>query len=240
MSGMDSNITSLFNSLGSNSSNSGVSGSIDLASYAAIKNGSFGKLAKAYYSGDTKSAASTASSVSSSKASEKASSKKDVDTTGLTQMKKDSDDLKASAEALNSEDLWKKTDGKEDMSKIAGAVKSFADSYNKVVDQSSKVNSKEISQDMKFMTGMTDTFTKVLGKIGVSVGTDGKLSVDEDALKKADVSTVKSLFSGNATYGSQIADKANGISRDTQISTSIYGNDATVSSSLSSIYNQFV
>ena len=241
MSDLNSNISTLFNSLGGSSSNS-VSMGVDLANYAAIKNGSFGKLAKAYYGGGVKSADETkSSSVSSSKTTEKSSSaKKDVDTTGLTQMKKDAESLKTSAEALSKDDLWKKTDGKEDMTKIAGAVKDFANSYNKVIDQAGKVNSKEVAQDMKFMTGMTGTFTKILDKIGVSVGEDGKLSIDEDKLKKADVATVKSIFNGNGTYGSQIAEKANGISKDTEISTSIYGNDATTSSALSSLYNQFV
>lgn len=242
MNGLNSNVTTLFNSLGGGSSNSGSAGSIDLASYAAIKNGSYAKLAKAYYSeGTQKSGTSAASSANSSKGSEKTSSaNKDVDTTGLTQMRKDADSLKTAAEAFDKADLWKKTDGKEDMSAIAGAVKDFANSYNKVIDQASKVNSKEVSQDMKFMTGMTDTFSKILNKIGVSVGDDGKLSVDEEALKKADVATVKSIFSGNMTYGDQIAEKASNISKDTQISTSIYGNDASVTSAVSSLYNQFV
>ena len=98
----------------------------------------------------------------------------------------------------------------------------------------------EIGQDMKFMTGMTDTFNKILSKIGITVGDNGKMSVDEEALKKADVATVKTLFDGHGTYGSQIAEKASSISKDTEMSTSIYGSNATASSALSSLYNQFV
>ena len=242
MSGFNSNISSLFNSL--NANNSTVSGSIDLANYAAIKNGSYGKLVKAYYSSDSaQSTDNTTGSVKSStdtSAAKKAAVREDVDKTGLTTLTKNANELKTSAEALSKEDLWKTSDGKTDMTKVAGAVKDFANSYNKVVDQASKVSSKEVAQDMKFMAGMTDTFTKVLGKAGITVGDDGKLSVDEEALKKADVSTVKSLFNGNGTYGSQIADKANSISKDAQMSTSLYSNDASVSSALSSVYNQFI
>jgi len=242
MSGLNSNISALFNSLGGGNSGSGTTGSIDLANYAAIKNGSFGKLAKAYYGeGPKVSDAPKATTTNTAKNAEKVSAvKKSADTTGLTQMKKDADELKTSAEALSNADLWKETNGKADTAKIAGAVKDFANSYNKVIDQASKVNSKEVSQDVKFMTGMTDTFGKILSKIGVSVESDGKLSVDEEALKKADTATVKSIFNGNGTYGSQIAEKANNISRDTEMSTSIYGNDATAQGALSSLYNQFV
>ena len=90
------------------------------------------------------------------------------------------------------------------------------------------------------MTGMTDTFSKVLGKIGISVGEDGKLSVDDEKLKKADTATLKTLFDGFGTYGSQIADKAGSIYRDADMSSTIYGSNATTSSALSSVYNQFI
>ena len=239
---LDSGVSALFNSLNSGNSNSGSVGSIDLASYAAIKNGSYGKLVKSYYAETSGKTGEVKSSSATSKSqTEKTSAiKKDVDTTGLTQMKKDADKLKASAEALGKEDLWKATDGKVDTKAIVSAVKDFANDYNKVIDQASKVNSKEIANDTKFMTGMTDTFTKILGKIGITVGTDGKMSVDEEALGKADVATAKSLFTGNATYGSQIADKAGAISKDTELSTGIYNQEATVSSALSSLYNQLI
>ena len=241
MSGINSNISSLLGSLGSNNqTGSGSLGSLDLANYAAIKNGSYGKLVKAYYSDSDKSTESAAKATSNSTSAKKAAVKEEVDKTGLTTLKKDANELKSSAEALAKDDLWKTTDGKTDMTKVASAVKDFANNYNKVIDQASKVSSKEVAQDLKFMTGMTDTFSKVLGKIGITVGEDGKMSVDEDALKKADVATAKSLFNGNATYGSQIADKANNISKDADMSTSVYGSDASVSSALSSVYNQFI
>ncbi len=233
-------ITSMLGTTGSNNS----SGTFNFADYAAIKNGSYGKLVKSYYQGTTKDiqaqkVASTYNKTNPANTSKKAEVA-DTDKTGLTQMRKDADQLKASTEALAKDDLWKKTDGKEDTAAVVSAVKSFANDYNKVIDQAGKVNSKEISQDTKFMTGMTDTFSKVLGKIGVSVGEDGKLSVDEEALKKADSATVKSLFAGNGTYGSQIADKAASIAKDTDMNSSIYGSDATTSSALSSVFNQFI
>jgi hypothetical protein len=231
-------ITSMLGNSNTNSNNS--LGSFSFTDYAAIKNGSYGKLVKSYYSGTDKAnyEAKAASAKSSDSAKTKAST--EVDKTGLTQIKKDADELRASAEALNKDDLWKAADGKADTAKISRAVKDFADKYNKVIDQSSKISSKEVSQDVKFMTGMTDTFSKVLGKIGISVGEDGKLSVDDDKLKNADKATVKSLFDGSGTYGSQIADKAGSIYRDADMSSAIYGSNATTTSALSSVYNQFI
>ena len=46
-------ITSMLGSSGSNSNN--AASSFDFTNYAAIKNGSYGKLVKSYYSGTTKS-----------------------------------------------------------------------------------------------------------------------------------------------------------------------------------------
>ena len=227
--------------LGSSDSGSGNSmGSFDFANYAAIKNGSYGKLVKSYYAGTTKEV--EAQKAQSSKASNttKKTETSEVDKTGLTQIKKDADQLKASAEALSKDDLWKKTDGKLDTEKITGAVKDFAANYNKVIDQASKVNSKEIAQDVKNMTGMTQTFSKVLDRIGVKVGDDGKMTVDEDALKKADTSIINSLFKGSGTYGSQIADKANSVYRDADMGSSIYDGNASTTSALTSVYNQFI
>lgn len=233
-------ITSMLGSTGSNSNSGNSMGSFDFANYAAIKNGSYGKLVKSYYAGTDKAVNDEKAAATKAASSTKTKAKEEVDKTGLTQIKKAADQLKTSVEDLGKEDLWKKTEGKVDTDKLLTAVKGFADNYNKVIDQASKVSSKEISQDVKFMTGMTDTFNKVLAKAGINVGDDGKLSVNEEAFKKADEATLKSLFSGNGTYGSQIADKANSIVRDADLGTSIYGSNAETSSALSSLYNQLI
>ena len=226
-----------------NNQNSGSSiGGFDFANYAAIKNGSYGKLVKSYYAGTNKSVEEEKISSLNAKtnASKTQALKEDANKTEATRIKKDADELRTSVEALDKDDLWNKTDGKLDMNKVTSAVKSFADNYNKVIDQASKVSSKEVSQDVTFMTQMTINFGKVLGRVGINIGEDGKLSVDEDKLKKADEATLKSLFDGNGTYGSQIADKANNIIRDADLSSAIYSSDATTSSALSSLYNQLV
>ncbi len=227
---------------GSNNQNSGSSvGGFDFANYAAIKNGSYGKLVKSYYGGTTKSVDEAKIASLNTKNSEKSKKlKEEADNTEATRIKKDADQLKASAEALDNDELWKKTDGKLDMTKITSAVKSFADNYNKVIDQAGKVSSKEVSQDATNMVQLSINYGKILGRVGINISEDGKLSVDEDKLKKADEATLKSLFDGFGTYGSQIADKASSINRDADLSSAIYGSDATTSSALSSLYNQLI
>ena len=103
---------------------SSAGGAINLADYAAIKNGSYGKLLKAYYAKqDAEQAATSGDSVQKS-----------------TLMKTGADALKKSADALNNDELWEKkkikkkdeTTGEEievedyDWDSITKAVKSFS------------------------------------------------------------------------------------------------------------------
>ena len=118
-------------------------GSFNFGDYNQIKNGSYKKLVKSYYSEQTKDASSK------DKTTNKTKPDKMKDTTGLSQMKKEADGLKSAVDAFNSEDLWKETDGKADMNKIADAVKNFAKEYNDVIDQAGKVNSTNLCQRLR-------------------------------------------------------------------------------------------
>ncbi len=228
---------------GSNGNSGSSTGGFDFANYAAIKNGSYGKLVKSYYGGTTKSVEEAKTASLNSKKTDNAKAKLKEETAGseAALIKKDADELKASAQALDSDDLWKKTDGKLDMTKVTSAVKSFADDYNKVIDRAGKSSSKEVTQDATNMVQLGITFGKLLTRVGLNIGEDGKFTVNEDKLKKADEATLKSLFDGFGSYGSQIADKAGSIIRDADRSSAIYGSDATTTSSaLSGLYNQLI
>lgn len=231
MRGFNFNISTLFGNMGSNSS----LGSFDFKQYASIKSGSYGKLLKSYYAEQKKNPGEEKPKT------DRTNKKTSVeDTTGLSQMKKESDGLKSAVESLGKDELWKQSEGEYDREKITSAVKSFVNEYNDVVKQSSKVNSKDVTQSMHYMTNMTSTMSKALSKVGINVGTDGKMSVDEDALNKANVSSIKSLFTGPASYGSQIVDKAGEISKAALMNSSIYSSNGALSSSLDNMFNKWI
>ena len=74
-----------------------TSGSFSLSDYAAIKNGNYGKLLKAYYAKqDAEKAASGGETVQKA-----------------TMMKTGADALKKSADALNNDELWEKKKNKK-------------------------------------------------------------------------------------------------------------------------------
>lgn len=96
-----------------------------------------------------------------------------------------------------------------DSKKIVDAVKKFANDYNKVVnllDKNSDKSTKLESLADSFKS--TKNSSSSLSEIGIAVGDDGKLSINEDKLKsavKSDAKKVKNIFSGsngiaNETY----------------------------------------
>ena len=219
------NISSFFGNVQTNGMNS-----FNFGDYAAIKNGSYKKLVKSYFAqqkGDTADKNSTAV---------KKPAKDTTDQTGLARMKTQADSLKKSADALNEDVLWKQTNGTYDMEKITKAVKDFANEYNDTIDQSAKVSSKEVAQQTGFMTSMTKTMSTALSKVGITVGTDGKMSVDEDELKKSDMKNLKALFSGSSSYAAQMEQKASAISSAALRSSSLYSSSGTLTNTLSGTF----
>jgi len=230
-------VLTLFSGLNSSSSSSSnIFNSINLSDYASIKSGTYGKLMKSYY----KSTSAKADSSDTSNTTNTTNSKTKLAETGLSTMKKDADALKTATEKLQASSLWTQSAGSYDTQKITDAVKSFATSYNDTLTQSANISSKEISQTMNYMKSMTSTMSKALSKVGITVGTDGKLAVDAEALKSANVSSIKSLFGNAGSYGSQIENYASDISKDALMNSSIYNSDGTTTSSISELFNTIV
>ena len=224
------NVSALFSNLGNNNNNMGI----NLSDYASIKNGSYGKLMKAYYSKDSDN--ENVWKVSEEKT--KKPSLDDKDAKVLSQTKTTADELKASATALTNKDLFEKdTDGNLDYEKISAALKDFTDDYNKVIDQTSKVNAKGVGDSTKWMTSLSGVMSNTLSKVGISVGLDNKLSFNEDTLKKASEGTLKSLFTDKNSFASQIADKANSISTAALSANSLYTNEAKFTNPVSGLFD---
>lgn len=206
--------SSLFSSLGGNSSNSnstsGASASMSLLSdWASIKNGSYGKLTRAYYNKNPEKAA----------AEFKEEANATLKQNNLTNS--DASKLESDVKAIaNNKDLFNKVktkdaDGNEvmdyDRSAIADAVKGFVKDYNAVLDSASESDNSSVLRNTLQMTNMTKVNSNMLSAVGIEVGIDNKLTVDEDKLKAADVNSVKSLFSGSGSYASSVGTKASNI-----------------------------
>lgn len=180
-----------------------------LSDYAAIKNGSYGKLLKAHYANV-----------------EKELSARGDTPQKLTLMKTGADSLKQAADALNNASLWEKKKvktknpetGEEtvtedyDWKAITKAVQSFVDDYNDVVKEAGESDTRGVLRQAMWMTNATKMNASLLSKAGIKIGKGNQLELDGDALKSADMSTLKSLFCGFNSYAGEVSRKAAGIS----------------------------
>ncbi|MCR4656076.1 MAG: hypothetical protein K5770_07610 [Lachnospiraceae bacterium] len=207
--------------------------SFNFSDYASIKNGSYGKLVRSYYRNEK---------------NEKAAAANEKSSANLSSVRSGADSLKSAAEALGDPKLWEKKKirtkngetGEEeekedyDLEAITNAVKSFADAYNSVIDSAGNSDSKDVLRNAGWMVGDTEKTAKLLQKAGIFVGSDNKLSVNEDKLKEANIGTLKLLFTGHNSFADKVSQKASSISRAAAKTAATYTKDGTWSETLNS------
>lgn len=203
---------------------------INLSDYAMIKNGTYGKLMKAYYAKQEED-----NLVQSEDATKKSS-----------QMKAAADSLKQSAAALGKASLWEKKQtvvkdeitGEEsvhedyDREAIAKAVKAFVTDYNAVISLAGESDTKDVLRNAAWMTDMTDVMEKLLSNAGIAVGDDNKLSLDEEAIKKANINTLKTIFTGHNSFADKVGSKAGTIAKVSARAVGTYNSKGTYSNVL--------
>ena len=92
-----------------------------------------------------------------------------------------------------------------DTSAIYNAVNSFVKNYNSVMAAVDDVSDTTVNNRTESLGNTTIANSKQLAKIGITMKNDGTLSLDKDTFMKADMSTVKSLFQGNGSYGYRVS-----------------------------------
>lgn len=245
----------LFSSLPTRSNNvtnsifGGVSGSsFSLSDYALIKNGGYGKLMKAYYSQDdsnsnkksavnklmTGSSADQATTITALKSSSDKLSEaaKDLTTTGKDSLfvekditTKDENGVESTTKGYDKDAIFKK-------------VSEFVDSYNSVLSAAGRSNNMKVLNSGANMTTITAANEDMLAKVGITIGEDNRLSVDEKAFKEADMSSVKTMFNGVTSYAYDVQTKASFINmyakEDAAKTSGIYAQNALYNNSYAS------
>lgn len=157
--------------------------------------------AKAKSKAETDAAGTTASTTSTSAVAESEEPK-------LT-LTSAADALQADARTLASKDTFAKVKDKDgnvtdqyDTDKITDAVKSFVKDYNNLIDTASSSKNSGVVSNMSRIKEKTGSNADALREIGITVDSKGKLSVDENKLKNADMADVQKAFKD---YGSSVA-----------------------------------
>lgn len=208
-------VSFLFSSLGSGAAS--VAGSNFLSDYASIKNGSYAKLMKAYYSENASDSVKSLANRSTGKRAVKTSE----ETQAYAQVQKTSDSLKDSADALLARGLYEKKDivtkdenGLEttvkgyDTDKIYKALNSFVNNYNSVVKAAEDTGDDTLIRRTSSMANQSVSNAKGLNSIGITINENGTLSLDKDSFMKADMGKVKTLFGSSGSYGYQVSAQA--------------------------------
>lgn len=191
----------LFSGLSTSNTGSGfgMSGSW-LSDYASIKNGSYGKLMRAYYNETSNDSVSAlAEKKDTNKKTGMATALTSAETKAYTAVQSATDALKESADAL----LEK---GKDSVfakapADVYSAVNSFVQDYNEVLVETADVEDKSIDNRISSMVNTTAMNAKKLATVGITVNKDNTLSIDKETFMKADMDSVKALFNTTGAFG---------------------------------------
>ena len=208
--GMNQGISSLFQG----ASSGGIGSSSFFSDYASIKNGSYGKLMRAYYGGVQNSGSASSSSKSNSRyvldriLEEKKNPKvsKDVEEANAN-LSAAIPKLKNSVSALQNDKTYTDTEnGQSATNKVVSAMKNFVSDYNDVVNSAKRSTLTSKTAYVANMMRSTSANADKLSEIGVKINANGTLQLNESKLKSADISKVQELFSTDdiMSYGSKI------------------------------------
>ena len=111
---------------------------------------------------------------------------------------------------------------------MIAAIKDFTESYNATLDGLQKTDSLNALEKGVSLVNTTKAYARSLSRVGIVVGSDNRLSVNEENVKEASSEQFRSLFSGSYSYASKVADKASYIGRaadlKAQVTYNVKGN----------------
>lgn len=188
---------SFMDSFFGSSSNSGSSLISSLGDMQMIRSGVYKKAMKSLYAAKKEQSAQSSDSESISKS-------------GTADSKVSLSNLKSSAQKLYTaaNDLKKaKFDGAKPED-LLDKVKGFVNQYNNTLNATKNMNSYSILQTAVWGTEQMNISEGLLNKVGISIGENNTLSIDEDKFKEAKMSDLKALFSGASSLADRVSQKA--------------------------------
>lgn len=217
--------------------------------YSTIKSGSYGKLMKSYFAkvanaseDDSKdSSKKTVADTLFDKNNTSTSTSKDTSKT-LASIKGEAGEIVETSKKLytNTSLFTDKTSEEEQLK----AIKNFVDDYNSVVETGEKAKSSSIESAVNKLENATNNNKKLLTAVGINVKEDNTLEIDEESFKKADKSTLKTLFTGTGSYAYSVGVNASMIKMNAEneaAKANTYGASGSYSYTYSngSIFNNY-
>lgn len=214
-------------------------GSSILSDYYAIKNGSYYKLAKKFYGTDAGKKAIQA---------QFSGNVSDQKTTKMA--KNNAEDAANAINALMDDKLYNKVETKDadgkvtsdyDRKAILDKLKKFTDAYNGVVENTGDLEDTTVLKNAVSMVNQTKIYAGSLSRVGVTIGSDNKLKIDEDAFNKADLVEMKNLFSKGTSFGTNTRTKmlqvGNSATSALNSQGGIYSSQAVANNSIGNMFD---
>ena len=199
LSGFNSGMSDIYSSLLGGGSSSDASSTL-LTDYASIKNGSYGKMMKAYY------AKTSEEESTSSKSNSKT---KQTDGASASAARK----FYESATAMNSLDY-----SEDNIDELYDKVSEYVKNYNALITAASKSENASVKAQADALNDYTYQNYKLFARVGITMNSDRTLSIDEDTFKKVNektgatnIPTLKTLFQGINSVADKSADRASKI-----------------------------
>lgn len=168
-----------------------------LTDYASIKNGSYGKMMKAYYT--------------------KVADEEGLPTsTGRKSKTVEKDEAAASAANTaykSAEKLSKMEISEDNKDSVYDAVSSFISDYNEMIKSASKSKNTSVQKQAEQLTDAMYNNFKLFGNIGITLNEDRTLSINKQTFQNGEIGTVKTLFSGNGSFADKVSNRASAIYR---------------------------
>ena len=205
ISGFDSGASNIYSSLLGGGSAGGDASSSLLSDYASIKNGSYGKMMKAYY------AKQKAAEAAEDEATAKKNSKTTKDASSASAAKKFYDTASKMSSLNYSAD---------NIDELYDQVSAFIKDYNSMMKSASNSKNSAVQAQADSLNDYAYQNYKLLAKIGITMNSDRTLSIDEDTFKKVNektgatnVPTITTLFKGYGSFADKASDRASKIYR---------------------------
>ena len=191
----------------SNSSNNPFYG-INLADYASIKNGSYGKALKSYYKemNSQSSSSGNKNDVTNNKNHTVNKAETIVDSSKkqeITKLQKNVDELQSSVNKLlqkGSASLFKSEYKEADKEALYTAVSDFVSDYNTLFESGKGSTFSSVAGMSGRMEDLVGDYQAALKGIGISLE-KGKMVIDKDSFMNADMDQVKKLFNDTNSLG---------------------------------------
>ena len=215
---------------------------INLADYASIKNGSYGKLMKSYYKemNSSQSSSSNKNEVNNTTSNKTETVVDSVKKQELVDLQKYSSELQNSAGKLlqkGSSSLFKSEYKESDKEALYNAVSDFVSDYNNMLEKGSASTSGSIARMSGRLEDTANDHKEALEAVGITIN-NGKLTINKETFMNSDMNQVKELFNKDNSFGEFVSDRAktieNGIeieARKNKIDVESLKEEAKVSSS---------